>query len=179
MARHSAPSQPKAVKLTPDKMRIAIARLQKRIVELQVFDPISVNERSDPRIGLLERTVDETLTSIFGFGTADYNRYHYCAATLDRAPVVMGREVGRLQFQVGLAKGKSDAISTLQGIVARFNEELELASGQPTLETPGQAGIEGRGVFVVHGHDEGGARKGRTLYRAPRPGADHPPRATQ
>jgi predicted nucleotide-binding protein len=154
MARRSTAPEPKSVELTPEKKRWAITRLERRIAELQGFDPTAVVDRSDPRVSALEQALDETLVSIFGADTVDYNRYRYSGTTVDRAPMVMGG-IGRLQLQAGLSSGRANAISTLQGIIARFNEELELASAQPKGEALANASGESRRVFVVQGHDEG------------------------
>jgi len=136
-------------------MRAAIPRLQKRITELQAFDPETINGGSDPRLGALGRAIDETLVSIFGADTVDYTRY-WDAARLNVAAVIVGAEPPLHEIRAGVAGGRARAISILEGIISRFNEELELASydSQPTQQ-PAVALAHSRTVFVVHGHDEG------------------------
>jgi hypothetical protein len=72
------------VVLTRVKMRTAIARLKQRILELQAFDPATVADRGEPRIGVLEQAIDRVLTRTLGAGTAAYRRYA-AAKYLDRA----------------------------------------------------------------------------------------------
>jgi hypothetical protein len=135
-------------------MRAAIPRLEKRIAELRAFDPETVDDGSDARIGTLSRAIDETLARIFGVDTVDYGRY-WDATHLDRTAVIIGREPPIYEIRAGLAEGKTHAISILEVIIARFKEELELASSnaQPT-QRPATALAETRQVFVVHGHDQ-------------------------
>jgi hypothetical protein len=49
--RVTPPTEAKPVVLTRVKMRTAIARLKQRILELQAFDPATVNDRDEPASG--------------------------------------------------------------------------------------------------------------------------------
>lgn len=155
MARRSAPSQPKPADITPEKMRAAIPRLEKRIAELQAFNSETINDRSDPRISALEQAIDETLAWIFDADTVDYNRYRG-ARRLDRAGHQIGYETPIYEVRAGIKKGVANSISVLEGIIKRFHEELDPAVGraQEPDSTPQRAQAHSRRVFVVHGHDE-------------------------
>ncbi len=74
--------------LTIPRMRLAIPRLNKRIAELQHFDASGIQKRFNPTVEALEIAIDETLTSVFGHDTVEYNRYRF-AARLDKGPVVL------------------------------------------------------------------------------------------
>lgn len=114
-------------------MRGAIPRLEKRIAELQAFDPQTVNDRSDARIGALEQAIDETLVAIFGADTVDYNPYRG-AKRLDRAVLRVCYQPPIHEIRAGLQRGKEQADSILEGIIARFKEELELTPPQRQID---------------------------------------------
>lgn len=87
MARNSY--KPERPRHTVEEKRRDIARLSKRIKDLEEFDPQSVQTRfSDPAVIALQTAIDETLSAKFGHGTVDYNRYRR-AAKLDNGPMVM------------------------------------------------------------------------------------------
>lgn len=142
------PAQPR--QLSPDEMRVAIARFKRRIAELEQFDPSSVRDRSDPRITSHEAAIDQALSDAFGHGTPDYRRYSV-AAILDRAGmnVVYGTPLHELIE--GLHHGKAQAIALL-GEAARSFEE-RLAEMMPDSPTTAQAEPIGSDIFIVHGGD--------------------------
>jgi predicted nucleotide-binding protein len=151
----STPSQPKPADITPEKMRIAIPRLEMRIAELRAFDPETVSDRYEARIGALERAIDEVLVGIFGPDTVDYRRYN-SAKRLDRAGHFVGYTPPLVDIHDGFRRGKADSISILEGIITRFKEDLELAPPEPHPgRQPARIGAECRKVFVVHGHEDG------------------------
>jgi hypothetical protein len=154
MARRSTTARPQSLELSPADKSRAIARLERRLTELREFEPATVHAHSDPRPNALGRAIDETLTAIFGAGTVDYDRYRD-AIDIDRAPIFVNRSVFGPELHSGLAIGKENAVSTLQGIINRFNEELEMAPASHNREGSATASNETRRVFVVHGHDEG------------------------
>lgn len=154
MPRRPAPSRPKEADLAPEKKRNGLPRLERRIAELKAFDPLTVNDRKDPRIGALGRAIDETLVAIFGADTVDYDRYRV-GTRLDTAGHYVGYEPPRSDIQMGLVRGKDRALSILEGIVKRFHEELELEPAEARSRRPEVAGTDSRRIFIVHGHDEG------------------------
>jgi hypothetical protein len=99
-------SPPQAPQLSPSQMRTAITKIQRRIKELQEFEPTSIQSKSDPRIRVLEIAIDGTLTETFGHQTPEYNRYAG-ATDLDRglSTSYMGRRWLKL-LRVSF-KGKS------------------------------------------------------------------------
>jgi predicted nucleotide-binding protein len=156
MAKRSLPAvEPQRAVLTVEQMKRGIVRFQKRIDELQAFDPTSVQKRWAPEVSILEKAIDETLVAVFGSNTIEYNRYR-SATNLDRGPVIMGREFAPREVQQFLAEGKQRAILTLQQAIRGLEEEIE---EQETLVKPVNAKVESERdltkVFIVHGHDEG------------------------
>ena len=77
MAKRPTPTESQRAVLTVDQMRRGIARLQKRIDDLEAFDPTSVQKRWSPEVNVLEKVIDETLAAVFGHKTIEYNRYCY------------------------------------------------------------------------------------------------------
>jgi hypothetical protein len=56
-------------------MAAAIPKLERRIADLDAFDPASIQRRGDPRITSLETKIQDTLTEILGHETAEYQRF--------------------------------------------------------------------------------------------------------
>jgi hypothetical protein len=110
------PSTAKPGALTRVQRRTAIARLQQRLRELQAFDPATVNARDEPRIGVLERAIDQALVRSFGADTAAYRRYAG-ARRLDRVKHVIGRPPALQEIRTGFQRGKQASIALLQGLI--------------------------------------------------------------
>jgi hypothetical protein len=122
--RRITPSEPKPMVLTRVKMRTAIARLKQRILELQAFDPATINNRDEPRIGVLEQAIEQALDRSFGAGTADYRRYAI-AKRLDRAGHLSGRTPPLNEIRAGFQRGKRASIALLEGLITRLQAGLE------------------------------------------------------
>jgi uncharacterized protein (TIGR02391 family) len=121
-AKRPQPAQPKAANLTADQMQLAIPKLKRRIDELDAFDPGSISERFDPRIGALEAKLEDTLAGVFGEGTQEYNRHQ--SPALDQAPIYMGGETSLREVQEGLQRGKDQALINLRTVIELFEEKL-------------------------------------------------------
>jgi len=163
--RRPTPPQPQAANLTIDQMKLGITRLQRRISDLEAFDPQSVPKRFPPEVTALETSIEETLAAVFGHGTLEFNRY-IPAARLDRGPptVILSDRfrVNRADpLQLAhryLTEGKQAAILLLQQGVRGLEEEIgdrEVATPETAVEAPPVTAAPARKVFVVHGHDEG------------------------
>jgi hypothetical protein len=81
MAKNTTPlgKQP-----TLSEMHLAIRQLNRRIADLEAFDPTTVNSQRDPKIVELEAGIKETLSEVFGRNTSSYRTYQ-AAAVLDTA----------------------------------------------------------------------------------------------
>jgi hypothetical protein len=122
MARRSAPPQPQAAKLTIEEMRLGVTRLNRRIADLEAFDPQIIQKRWGPEVKTLETSIEETLALVFGHNTVEYNRYK-AAADLDNGPVVMqlgpafggrGHSNDQAEAQQYVTEGKNRAILLLR-----------------------------------------------------------------
>jgi predicted nucleotide-binding protein len=164
MARRSEPlHQPERPALTVEQKRRCIVRLNKRIEELEAFDPETVEKRFPPEVTALENAIDEALSAAFGYGTVEYNRYS-AAARLDHGPqftnamvqsVRQGPHVGNaLSAQEArrfLADGKKRSVILLRQATRAIEEEVS-EQEQPVVPSPAQFTSK---VFVVHGHGGG------------------------
>ena len=170
MARRSTPPKPERPLHTVAEKRLDIERLQRRIRELEAFDPQTVTKRfSDPSVTAIETAIHGTLSAVFGHGTVEYNRYSD-AKSLDHGPVVMNMTPDWIAARGGgggyrdeagearqyVAQGKEQALSLLREAVRGLEEEIELAPPAPqALPTSAMRPKPSRKVFIVHGHDEG------------------------
>lgn len=56
-------------------MRQGIIRLNKRIADVAAFDVSVLVASGNPRLQALEKSIEATLSSVFGANTVEYNRY--------------------------------------------------------------------------------------------------------
>jgi hypothetical protein len=70
------PAPPLQSVLTPERMRQGIPRVQRRIAEVQAFDPASIrNEDDTSKADVLAASVESALAQTFGQDTPEYQRY--------------------------------------------------------------------------------------------------------
>jgi Predicted nucleotide-binding protein containing TIR-like domain len=160
--RSTPPPERRPANLGLAEIKRAVPRLQKRVADLEAFDPSNLQERRAPEIAALEASIDETLTNVFGRGSDEFHRYQP-AARLDDGPVsiaavgVRGRVGGpNLTFRRYLDQGKRRSIALLQQAIRGLEEraaELNSVGEETTFEEPASSGPLPRRVFVVHGHD--------------------------
>jgi predicted nucleotide-binding protein len=97
------------------------------------------------------------LSAVFGYGTAEYNRYSP-ATQLDQGPVTMGAIPGLTEvLRAGklreyLSEGKDQALSLLRQAVRTLQEEIDLEIQAPPIAPTARPASPCK-VFVVHGHD--------------------------
>jgi hypothetical protein len=110
MANRRSSPPPQAPQLTAAQVRNVISRIQRCIGELQDFDPTTVRDRSDPRIGSLEVSIKQALTQ--AFSDESERRLYEAAANLDRAALAIGAKTPLQEVIQGLKQGKERAIGT-------------------------------------------------------------------
>jgi predicted nucleotide-binding protein len=169
--RSRQPPPPQAPALTPEHINASIARLKRRIADLQAFDPATVQKRWPPEVEALEAGIEDALAFAFGHDTPEYRRYQR-ATTLDHGPVHMvidyptghgGHRDDLAEARHYLAEGKQAALLLLQQAVRSLEETLaDREAAQPAgaraavaaAAAASTAGAPPRRVFVVHGHDD-------------------------
>lgn len=135
-------------------MKLAIPKIERRIADLENFDVASVQERYDPRISSLSSSLDTLLTSIFGAGTAEYQRYRWSVTRLDTASMNMMHETPLYEVHEGLKHGIATSKAHLEQIKQWFLEEITDSSPEEIASTR-EMQMSNDKVFVVHGHNDG------------------------
>lgn len=147
-------------------MKRGFDRLEKRLAEVEAFDPQSVNTRGDPRVEALEVAVDEALTLAFGYNTVERNRYKD-AHKLDRGNnfAKLGRDMNGIrspqqdavEARNFLATGKARSLALLHQALSGLEEDIADRELENTSTSTISATItpthDVSKVFVVHGHD--------------------------
>jgi predicted nucleotide-binding protein len=169
MARRPPAPTPQPAVLSVDQMRRGIARLNKRIEDVETFEPQSVGGRNAPEVSALSTSIEETLGSVFGAGTIQFNRYRR-AADVDptaRLGIVVGgsRPYPLSQVHEDLERGKQSSLAHLRQAVRFLEEEIAEHGQAPAPAAPAELRKPSRKVFVVHGHDEG-SREGVARFLA-------------
>jgi hypothetical protein len=155
MATTHGSSEPQKTLPTVDGMQRGVARLQKRIDDLETFDLASISKRWDPKTKAVEIAIEETLAAVFGHETSEYRRY-VGAARLDHGQIVVGVEVSLSQVRKWVDEGVRAAITILNQAVRGLNEEIVCweqsarAAAGSVMPLESNAGSV-RKVFTGHG----------------------------
>ena len=143
MASKKSPPQPAAANLSPEQMRSAIPKLERRIRDLEEFDPGSLTQRGDPRLESLETKLQDTVAEVFGFGTLEYNRFS--PSSLDNAGYNMMYDTTLTDVIRSVTESKERELANLRTIIELFNEKLEDGG-----ETPAAKARRAFGDIDVH-----------------------------
>lgn len=128
-ARKNPTPQPTAANLSPEQMRSAIPKLERRIRDLEEFDPSSLTQRGDPRLDSLENKLKDTLSGVFGHGTLEYNRFR--PGSLDNAGYNMTHDTPLSDVIQSVHESKDRELANLRTIIELFNEKLEDGGESP------------------------------------------------
>jgi predicted nucleotide-binding protein len=135
-------------------MSRGVLRIQKRIQELETFDPNSVLQRWAPEVDAIQASIEEALAFAFGQDTVKYKRYS-SAASLDNGQVIAGRQPSIQVVRGYLAEGKQAAIILLRQAVRSLEEEIQEEKSLALRVAPNEQNAgrehEDRQVFVGHG----------------------------
>ncbi len=156
MAKAQMPGY-KSANLTPEQMQAVLPKLDRRIRDLESFDPSLIKKRYDPLIDTLEKKVNGTLQEIFGLDTVEYKDYYvdsfdpFPLRLPPAPPYPLAQVQQRYKEEVDRCLQK---IKTLKEIL-----EERIADTPPPIVAPNEhmrssKPISTR-VFVVHGHDDG------------------------
>jgi len=147
-------------------MKLGITRLQRRIDQINKFDPAAVQKRDAPEVKAIQASIDQTLTDTFGHDTIEYKRYSsatildnggiWGALTTDSRGGYMSVDMTAVRRY--LAEGKQQALLLLQQAIQGLEEIIAdregLAAGLP-MAAEAAPTLEMSKIFVAHGHDEG------------------------
>ncbi|WFU39871.1 nucleotide-binding protein [Bradyrhizobium sp. CB82] len=154
MTRKS-PSAPLPTPKIVQQLRQGIDRIQRRISELETFQPESVKERWAPETKALEAAIADTIDAVFGHNSSRGRRFS-AAANLDRGALILGGGSDPLyKIHQWLTEGKADALALLREAVRSLEEDLvEIEEEAVTPPQPRQnAAISNDEIFIVHGRD--------------------------
>ena len=118
--RRTLPSPPLR-HLTPDEMRAAIPKLERRIRDLEEFDPKSIRDRDDPRIDALDKKVETPISEVLE-GTSDYNRF--MPRGLDQAGYNMVYATPLQRVIESVQDSVAREVANMRTIIEVFNERL-------------------------------------------------------
>jgi predicted nucleotide-binding protein len=154
MARKPAPPPPTAPR-TPLQIKQGIERIQRRIAELEAFQPESVKERWAPETKAIGTSISDTLDSVFGHNSQRFHRFSG-AARLDKGGVVIGGGPTPLhKVHQGLTEGKADSLALLRQAVKSLEEDLADLGDEPVIPplTQDSGAPASDEIFIVHGRD--------------------------
>lgn len=136
-----------------EQIRASIRKIQRRIADLEQFDPEAVTSRfHDPHLIVLQADIEGTLVDVFGPNSAEIRRYS-AASRLDTAAMAPG--IGLAEVREGLKVGREKSVALLKSAIRYLEERLEEPqSSGPRHAEIGERDAEVKNVFVVHGHDE-------------------------
>jgi hypothetical protein len=159
MARRPTPPPPAPKNtLTPDELRNGIKRLQKRIEELEAFDPNKMTENRPAELQGLSTSIQTTLARAFGEGTADYQRF-LPACKLQWSPpgfYYSGMPPTPLSdYKEGVADNREYSLVQLGEAVRTLEEDLAERTPGSEAEPIHIRSNPSRKVFLVHGRDDG------------------------
>jgi uncharacterized protein (TIGR02391 family) len=129
-ARKSPPPQPIAANLSPEQMRSAIPKLERRIRDLEEFEPNSLTQRGDPRLEALENKLKDTIADVFGHDTLEYNRFR--PRSLDTAGYNVMYETPLGDVIRSVHESKEREKLNLKTIIELFYEKIEDGGESPT-----------------------------------------------
>jgi predicted nucleotide-binding protein len=139
--------------LTPERMREGIQRLERRIAEVEAFDPQSIQTHDDTsKAEALEASVKGALEQTFGPDTVEFQRYRDAASF--HWPIILGHPTPIHEIQGSLRTCRGRSLLLLNQAVSFLKEELEADTRTPQPDATAQAPASpSRKVFLVHGRD--------------------------
>jgi len=120
--KNSNPSELVPAELTPAQLRNAIPKLQRRLEEIQQFDPREMTSVVDPTAQSLVKKLDSTLIDIFGINTLEYRRFR--SGSLYSGSTFIG---GTPLYEIvtGYTQGKELIISNISTAIDLIKEKLD------------------------------------------------------
>ncbi len=113
---------PESKILSPNELKNAIQKIERRIDELRAFDVVLITEHSDAKAHALENKINQTLADIFGHDTVEYR--NYAIWSLDTLPLIMGKQYPISEVQQGYKKGIDNTITKLESLRETLEEKF-------------------------------------------------------
>ncbi|WP_267389469.1 nucleotide-binding protein [Sphingomonas sp. GC_Shp_3] len=153
MARRQTPVivQPE---MTADQLRRGVARLKKRVTEIEEFDVNRImTKHGDPETIRITNSIEEALTRTFEQGSVEYKRYQSAAGVYTGGIFMAGYDPDTIGDVRDYAKKSLDeSKSTLCSAIAALEERLSEVSDE-SVSVVAAIGGDLKSAFIVHGHD--------------------------
>ena len=130
MARKSPPPPKRRMVLSPQQMKIAIPKLERRIRQLQEFDFSTVRDWDNPEIDKLQNLIDSTLVEIFDNDSVEYDRYRVEDLYFSTGMSFDGSS-SPADIKAKYQRGFGDATAKLESALEAMEEQLEDAGETP------------------------------------------------
>lgn len=155
MTRRAPPVPPKSASLNFDELKLGIARLKRRIEQVEQFDPQTVTRQNQSAmVAPLRASIEDALGQTFGHDTVEYERYEP-AARFDHALLYTFENTPLRATIEHLRELREKSLALLRQAIASLEERLSEV-GVPILGRLSEMPEEiSRKVFVVHGQDTG------------------------
>jgi hypothetical protein len=127
MAKRAPAPTSKPAQLTPQQIRAAVPKLERRVSELKGLNINALTETDyADKLDDLQRRIDDTLVDIFGHDTVDYRRYSI--GPIDESPLSMVE--GRMPLH------KKSRISKEVGVVpsAHSNQRFQVSKNGYSIQ---------------------------------------------
>ena len=115
-------AQPQPANLTAEQMRAAITKIERRIRDLEEFDPRTIQSRNDPRVESLEAKLESTIEEVFGHGTTEFARFRPSQFDTAGFNVLHETPIGRVIDSIQSSKDRE--LGKLRAIIDLFKEKI-------------------------------------------------------
>lgn len=105
-------------------MEAAIIKIDRRVADLEAFNPSSMRDRADPELHALQQRLKSLVQDIFGHGSVEYGQYVNSVSRLDTAGYRANGPTPMHEVIDAVQKSKARSLATLRTIKADFEEKL-------------------------------------------------------
>lgn len=115
-----APPPIEVKRFTPEEIERGIAKLNRRIVELEAFDALkAAMEPGDASTQVLARDIRDTVADVFGLNSQEARDFHFVRIWAGPSTINMGKA----DLHGGYKAGQTANIQKLQGLIKRLEEK--------------------------------------------------------
>lgn len=129
------------------KIQAGIRELNWCKEELEAFDVMSVQDRSDTRISALEVAIDEALLALFDKDSPEFHRFRR-SSLVDNACFSLAYPTPIHEIREGLRSGMTDGIERLDDVVEALKQGLEIIGASAKTAAPKQSRLRSITKFM-------------------------------
>ncbi len=154
MARHSSPLSTIA-DLSFDQLKLGVARLKRRLGELEDFNPDLITQENMQAITApLQASIEDSVGQVLAHDSIEYQRYEP-VARFDNAILFMDTGTPLDEVIRELRSRRAKALALLNQAIASLEDRLSEVGVQILHRLSEIPDVLSRKVFVVHGQDIG------------------------